>query len=95
MNSATSEETASASEELSNQAQLLNEMVGQFKLKKVNDIPSNNINGLNPEVVKIIRDMIEKENTTKINDMNERQGETGASNTKVQISLEDKEFGKY
>ncbi|MEG0541167.1 MAG: methyl-accepting chemotaxis protein [Angelakisella sp.] len=40
-NSATSEESAAASEELSGQAQMLKELVGKFKLRDINPIESN------------------------------------------------------
>lgn len=86
-NSATSEEEAAASEELSGQAELLNEMVGRFKLKK-NNRKFNNYNELNPDVIKMLNSMSEKENGDFTDDDSDR-------NKAVKIALSDKEFGKY
>ena len=86
-NSATSEEEAAASEELSGQAELLHEMVGKFKLKK-NNRKFNNYNELNPDVIKMLNSMSEKENGDFTDDDSDR-------NKAVKIALSDKEFGKY
>jgi len=78
-NSATSEESAAASEELSGQAEVLKEMVGRFKLKR-NNGSYNKIQEINPEVLRLIEDMAEKNKQP---------------NSKIKIALSDKEFGKY
>ncbi|MCR3921143.1 MAG: methyl-accepting chemotaxis protein [Firmicutes bacterium] len=88
-NSATSEESAAASEELAGQAELMKEQVAQFKLKDVN------------RTVSLYR---EKEDHKKLelsegNKGRERkllmgQQEAAATRTK-EISLSDKEYGKY
>lgn len=56
-NSATSEESASASEELAGQAELLKDMVGRFKIKN-NHRSGDDIGKLNPEVLNIIESMV-------------------------------------
>lgn len=86
-NSATSEESAAASEELSSQAGLLKEMVSKFKLKK-NVKSYDSLDQLNPEVLRMIEKMSEKNNT---NSSSEEEVET----TEPKIALSDKEFGKY
>ncbi|WP_461206292.1 methyl-accepting chemotaxis protein [Clostridium sp. DL1XJH146] len=72
--SATSEETAAASEELLGQAEMLKEQVSMFKLKdnnikyndikyndiKYNDSYENDLDDLNPEVIKMLTDMSSK-----------------------------------
>lgn len=89
-NSATSEEGAAASEELSSQAEFLREMVGKFKLRE-NFRTYNSINGLNPEVIKMINDIVEKNGNIKYS--NDTYEEPAA--TKSKILLSEKEFGKY
>jgi Methyl-accepting chemotaxis protein len=86
-NSATSEESASASEELSSQAELLKDLVSKYKLKK-NLSYKNYAPALSPEVLKMLDDMANKRNPLK-----EAYSEAAAS--KLKISLDDKDFGKY
>lgn len=89
-NSATSEESAAASEELSSQAVFLKEMVSKFNLKK--SVKSyNNLDELNPEILRVIERMAEKKN--KANFTNEAYEEAAITSSK--IALSDKEFGKY
>lgn len=58
-NSATSEESAAASEELSSQAELLRNMVSKYKLKKeINSRQS--IDDINPEVLSMLENMAQK-----------------------------------
>lgn len=90
-NSATSEEGAAASEELSTQASLLREMVSKFNLKQ-NVKSYNNLNELNPEVLRMLEEMAEKKNS-KTTFTNDAYGE--AAVTKSKIALSDMEFGKY
>lgn len=88
-NSATSEESAAASEELSSQAELLKNMVSKYKLKKeINTRQS--IDGINPEVLAMLENMAEK----KESPLNISENED-IKNSKPQILLSDREFGKY
>ncbi len=84
-NSATSEESAAASEELSSQAEVLSEQVERFTLKKA--VRSTDTyrgeSEINPEILKILNKMSEKNRNT-------------THNIKPRtIDLSDKEFGKY
>ncbi len=90
-NSATSEESAAASEELSSQAIILKEMVGKFKLKH-NARSMNRLDGISPEVLKMLEDMSEKKKA-KFADKEETTGDIYPSQSK--IALSDTEFGKY
>lgn len=87
-NSATSEESAAASEELSGQAELLKELINKYKFKKSSE---NRINSelLSPDII----NMLEKIAATK----NIKPSEPIQTHTssKIKISLDDKEFGKY
>ncbi|MFA7533163.1 MAG: methyl-accepting chemotaxis protein [Tissierellaceae bacterium] len=79
--SATSEETAAASEELASQADLLQEQVQRFRLKRVYKGGYRDMDEINPEVQKMLDDMGgEKEDSKK---------------KKKKIDLSDDEFGKY
>jgi len=81
-NSATAEESASASEELSAQAMALQDDVSKFKLKK-NQPRFQDAEGLSPDILRVIQDMIDK-----------KKQEPG-SIPKAKIVLDDNEFGKY
>jgi Methyl-accepting chemotaxis protein len=98
MNSATAQESASSSEELSSQAEMLKTMVNKFKLKDTQVLENYGIEGLNPNVLKEIEQMLEKRLAAaggteaivaKANENPE------AAKNKIHISLEDKDFGKY
>src|SRR5665648_84374 len=95
-NSATSEESAAASEELSSQAELLRKQVSQFKLKKTTGSSYKGLEDLNPEVLRMLEDMVQKK---KSSDGSMSQGyaqaEAAATSSKPKISLSDREFGKY
>lgn len=91
INSTTSEECASASEELSSQAEILRDLVSKFKLKNTGS-NYNEIENLNPEVLKMLQNM--KETKSFKNEIREIKTNTN-SNSKINISLSDKEFGKY
>lgn len=93
MNSATSEESAAASEELSSQAQLLKEHVNRFKLKKTSGSYYKELNNLNPQVLRMIEDLSQKKKMS-IDDLNQGFAEA-ASTGMPKISLSDQEFGKY
>jgi methyl-accepting chemotaxis protein len=90
-NSATSEESAAASEELSSQAEMLKEEVARFKLKKTGRASYKGMENINPEVLRMLEDMNDRQ----------RQGfkseafEEAAVTSSKKIALSDKEFGKY
>jgi methyl-accepting chemotaxis protein len=89
-NSATSEEVAAASQELSSQAELMHQEAAKFKLKKVSNnggFYGNNEN-INPEVLKMLEQMNNKNKSKKI----DKSIEKIYSKT---INLSDDEFGKY
>jgi methyl-accepting chemotaxis protein len=97
-NSATAEESASASEELSNQAELLKSAVSKFRLNKVKS-NSGFDGGLNSEMVRMIENIVEKK---KMNSHLEQLSGVPAGDNhskeippKATISLEDNNFGKY
>lgn len=83
-NSATSEESAAASEELSSQAQLLKEKVGKFNLKKSDS--TDVIDKLDPEILKMLKDMTEKKEVKK-----NAEDEAAAANLQAHIG----DYGKY
>lgn len=82
-NSATSEESAASSEELSSQADLLKELVGNYKLKK-NVFLKDDISSLTPEVLKMLENMSKKQ-----------ASQQREKHTKSKINLDDEDFGKY
>ncbi len=87
MNSATSEETAAASQQLAGQAEVLKDKVGDFKLKKAG------MYGLGPERLH----MIQPGNTQLKHDREEEARLRAAKKIrKVSIAMDDDiEFGKY
>ena len=91
-NSATAEESASASEELSSQADILKDMVAKFTLKK-NTNMFKKFDSLDPEILKALEAMSDKHKAT-----HKSKGKSpalGAAATKMEIKLDDKDFGKY
>ncbi|MDP4146231.1 MAG: methyl-accepting chemotaxis protein [Bacillota bacterium] len=88
MNTATSEETASASEELSSQAVLLKQMVGRFRLKS-----NAGMNNYNDEV--IMFDSVMKGRRRKPHLVKHTQDEDAIGDHNIKITLDDDEFGKY
>lgn len=104
-NSATSEESAAASEELSSQAELLKEMVGKFKLKKISYSRSK-VDEISPEILKMLEEMAKKrkmdaslmevaEADSKADVDADADTEAEAAAAKPVIEISDKEFGKY
>lgn len=91
-NTATAEETASASEELSSQAVLVKERVGSFILKKVS-LPNTSYKNIDDKTLKIIQDMLKNKTDENYNSAYAEAAATSSS--KINISLDDKEFGKY
>lgn len=99
-NSATSEEGATASEELSSQAEMLKQMVDDIKLKDIKDMKFTNLNKLSPDIIREIEDIIERnkkvqESEIQDKDDNTREKEVVVSSGNPQILLDDTEFGKY
>ena len=96
-NSATAEEGASASEELSSQAELLKESVSRFKLKKSKG--NFGLEGLDVETIKSIEEMVGRKKlhkpSRKTFDSNNEDLVSVGSEHKHEISLEDDNFGKY
>ncbi|MDF2947277.1 MAG: methyl-accepting chemotaxis sensory transducer [Bacillales bacterium] len=90
-NSATSEESAAASEELSSQAELLSEMVRKFKLKRSNSSFSRK-EDINPEVLRMIERMGSQEKPVSY--VVDTKNQVASSKT-IDLSLSDKDFGKY
>ena len=91
-NAATSQESAAASEELSSQAELLKEMVLKFKLKE-NNKSYDRFDDLNPEVLKMLEDMLERKNANSSYKESDRT--EAATSKKIKIALSESEFGKY
>lgn len=92
-NTATAEESASASEELSSQAVLVKERIGRFILKRgsTSGLSYKNIDG---KTLEMIQNMLSnKENEDRYNKSFEEAAATASP--KIKISLDDKEFGKY
>ncbi len=84
MNTATAEESAAASEELSSQAELLKEMVSRFKLSK--NVSMNHFEKVNQN---------ERKNFYNVKNMDRAMAEVASSDSKIRISLDDTDFGKY
>ena len=89
-NSATSEEGAAASEELYSQAELLKQQVANVKLKKASSASNHGIEGLSPEVLRMLESMSDKNKNS-----NYSQEALSEAATKAKIVLNDQEFGKY
>jgi methyl-accepting chemotaxis protein len=90
-NSATAEESASASEELSSQAEVMRNNVSKFKLKKTKQ-GYNGEEGINPEVLRVIENMIERKKYKQ--EKNDDKYELTMA-SQGRIDLDDREFGKY
>jgi len=90
-NSGTSEESASSSQELSTQAELLKKQVARFTLKKGTRYTSSyrEIDGINEEVLKLIENLSSRKQV-----INESYNQEKKSHP-TKISLSDNEFGKY
>jgi methyl-accepting chemotaxis protein len=89
-NSATSEESAAASEELSSQSELLKEMVNKFKLKK-GFMSNRKYDEISPEVLHMLENM----SRNKKQNISYRSNVKDDAEARYEISLSDKEFGKY
>ncbi|MDF2538646.1 MAG: putative sensory transducer protein [Herbinix sp.] len=90
-NSATSEEGAAASEVLSNQASLLKEMVGNFKLR-VYEMTNDKKETLSPEIMAMLENMMLQKRSQHNSSPDTREEIVPH---KPRIVLSDLEFGKY
>ncbi len=88
-NSATSEEAAAASEELSSQAQLLKDAVNRFKLKHANQRGRNNFDSQSRDMMKMLDEGEDFEEPQP------KKAQKKLGSGKKKISLDDQEFGKY
>ncbi len=93
-NSATAEESASSSEELSSQADMLKQMVGKFKLKEVQVPEGFELENISPEVLKAIREMYGQKGRD-LAPVYKNEPEKVPPKNRVNIVLEENEFGKY
>lgn len=93
-NTATAEETASASEELSSQAVLVKERVGRFILKK-GIASKSSFKNIDNNTLRIIQDMLSNRESKDESYSNAYAEVAATSASKINISLDDKEFGKY
>ncbi|HEX7713322.1 MAG TPA: methyl-accepting chemotaxis protein [Bacillota bacterium] len=94
-NTATAEQSAAASEELSGQAEVLKNTVKRFKIKR---IELGDLKGLDSGVLKMLQEMAAKQSPQGGNSgtSSGAEGRKAASNfTKIRINLDDNEFGKY
>lgn len=93
-NSATAEEGAAASEELSSQAEMLKDTVSGFKLKKNNYNAYSEHEEINPDVLRMLENMSNKNKYKESFEHEELEGDKD-NNVKTKIVLSDREFGKY
>lgn len=95
-NTATSEESASASEELSSQAELLRSMVGRFKIKRSPQVIPQQLKTIHPEILSYLEDMIKNKNLyDPASPHAQRAFDEVAARSKININLDDSNFGKY
>ena len=92
-NSATAEECAAASEELSGQADLLKESVSKFKLKKAKTSYANN-DTVTPEMMRMLEGLMERKKNSHAEAWSGAEAEAAVS-VKPQIILDDNDYGKY
>jgi len=92
MNTATSEQSAAASEELASQAELLKNSVNRFKLTQYSTL--QNVPELSPELIKMLADMADQ-NSNKQDVLTEDKYSGSSLRPRVKINLDDNNFGKY
>jgi methyl-accepting chemotaxis protein len=92
-NSATAEESAAASEEMASQAEVLNNLVGQFRLRSKNAYEkyAKNSYDIEPEILKQVENTIKKEKSTKY----KGKSKQSRSSNKNPINLSESDYGKY
>ncbi|MGE5329413.1 MAG: methyl-accepting chemotaxis protein [Deltaproteobacteria bacterium] len=94
-NTATAEESAAASEELSSQAIVMKDKVSEFKVKKASAGIAKTDN-MDPNLIKMVHDMIEKEEGARQNAKGiKEQAKLASKNSRIKIKLDDTDFGKY
>jgi len=99
-NTAHAEESASAAEELSSQAMILQQLIGTFKVDDKNQTPQNRSSSGSGNQQRMLASTMKKNeapNYTKDQDPEPESKEWGQAETKAEptIHLDDKEFGKY
>ena len=100
-NTATAEECAAASEELSSQANILREMVIKVKYKADDKNNFAKTSEISPEIIKMLEEISKRKRLTSgsengiDDDLKNSDAEEEAAATKPQIDLGDKDFGKY
>ncbi|NLD45979.1 MAG: HAMP domain-containing protein [Clostridiaceae bacterium] len=97
-NSATAEESAAASEELSSQAELLKDSISRFKLQNVKS--NYGFEGLDNDTIRAIESIIDKKKPHQlvkqaVNYQKESPVDMDMENNYKSISLEDNNYGKY
>ncbi len=94
MNTATAQQSAAASEELASQAELLRDRVNRFKLAQGGSALTH-IQGINPDIIRAIEDMMDKAKPARTGGLENSRPNKPVSLSKVKISLDDGDFGKY
>jgi len=94
-NSVEAEESATANEELSKQANImLKDSLSRFKLK-ANSSQSSKLDSINPEVMRMLENMLERKMNSHLDESKNKVSENKQPEPKAQISLDNEEFGKY
>ncbi len=93
MNTATSQQSAAASEELASQAELLKDRVSRFKMTQ-NISSLQTLPGLSPELIRMLEGIAEKNGSPAASLVQEKTKGSGL-NPKIKINLDDSNFGKY
>jgi len=88
MNTAISEESAAASQELASQAELLKGRISRFNLKKSNG-EAGGFSNVHPEIARMLQ-RLESTSDSELKSVVESH-----TKPKIQIALDDHEFGKY
>lgn len=94
-NSATSQEGAAASEELSSQADLLQEQVQRFTLRKGRNYSFKGSDEINPDVLRMLEQMTGRVKGGSNSDGEAEDHRRKESMRPNRIALSDREFGKY
>lgn len=92
INSSTAQQSASASEELSGQAELLKDMVSRFKIKKQNYDTKNE---LNPEILKVLEKIADNPNNYTQNIQRLINKKELALSKTGNVNNSKSDFGKY
>ncbi|MGE5372146.1 MAG: methyl-accepting chemotaxis protein [Solirubrobacterales bacterium] len=88
MNTATAQQSAAASEEMASQAETLRTMIGQFSLRSGSGSPLGRSD--NSDIMRMVEDMIDRKTRMPI-----PESRPAVAASRVHISLDDADFGKY